>query len=331
MVTLSHTLSQATSPYDETVSNPDALRALVTGIIREQTVQMHEHVVSTVNGDGTVTLGYDEASITNVSCSSSYPVRAIGDKVIVAKIGAGSWYVLAKAESTGSDGTVTLKDLYEAIDNVHTQILNEIPASIALQFGSGGVPSGFDTASSIGIRDDGTGNFTLYLGGVGGSPSARPSASSTPTARTINPTGYGSWGSDGSVDPARVLQGSAGQQWLGAWFYGNAIPLACQGKTVKSMSLTLTRTNEGSTAPVRAYLHDGTVATSQPTLIDGPLTPFSLAKNESRVWAIPAAWRTRLADPGDPSRGIAVQSGTNAEFMAFATSSGTLSITFSAS
>ena len=312
------------------MTNADAMRALVTGIIREQTVQMHEHVVSTVNGDGTVTLGYDEASITNVSCSSSYPVRAIGDKVIVAKIGTGSWYVLAKAESTGSEGTVTVKDVYEAIDNVHTQILNEVPASISLQFGSGAAPTGFKTASTVGIRDDGNGNFTLYLGGVSGTASTRPSASSTPTARTINATGYGSWAGDGSVDPSAVMQGSA-SQWMGAWFYGNAIALACQGKTVKSMSLSLARTREGTTAPVRAYLHDGTAPTSQPTLVDGPLTPFSLAPGESRVWAIPSAWRARLADPGDPARGIAVQSGTASEFMAFTAASGTVTIGFSAS
>lgn len=309
----------------------DALRALILDVVRETAVQMHEHVVSTVNGDGTVTLGYDDAAIPNVSCSSSYPVRAIGDKVLVSKIGAGSWYVLAKAESTGSDGTVTLSDLYQAIDNVHVQILNEVPASITLQFGSGSVPSGFDTVSNVGIRDDGAGNFTMYLQGASGSASSRPSASSTPTGRTINPTGYGSWGTDASVDPSRVQQGSAAQQWTGAWFYGNAIPLACQGKTVKAMTITMGRTQAGTTAPVRAYLHDGTVPNVQPNLLDGPLTPFSLAPGEVRTWTIPAAWRARLADPSDPAKGVAVYSGTAAEYMAFTTTCGVVSITFSAS
>lgn len=307
------------------------LRRMVADQIRAEAAQHAEHVVSAVNGDGTVTLGYDEAAIPNVSCMSSYPVRAIGDKVVVAKLGAGSWYVIGKAESNGSDGTITVRDLYDAIDNLHTQLLNEIPASISLQFGTGsGMPSGFDDAASVGVRDDGSGNFTLYLGGVAGSPSQRPTASTAPAPRVIGPSGYGSWAGNGDVDATQVQQGGQ-SQWTGAWFYGNAIALASQGKTVKAMTVNLQRFDSGGAAPVRAYLHDGSLANAQPNLLDGPTTPFSLAAGEKRAWSLPASWRVALADPNNAAKGVAVFSGTQSEYIAFTTDSGSLTVTFAAS
>lgn len=301
-------------------------RDVITDLIRQQTVQMHEHVVSAVGGDGTVTLGSDEVAITNVQCSSAYPVRKVGDKVLVLKSGP-SWTVFAKAESTAADGTITIQNLYDAVDSLHAQLLKEIPQSISLVFGSSSSPSGYDSVTDVFVRDNGNGNFQLYLRGASGTASTRDTDSNA--GKVVNQSGYASWSNlDGDKDTGRVRQGG-NDAWMGAWFYGTKISEACAGKNVATMSLALKRTSDGVAAGlVRAYLHDGKTATSKPNLLDGPQSPFTMAPSESRSFLLPSTWIARLADPNDSARGVAVYSPELAEYIPYSTTSGALTITF---
>jgi hypothetical protein len=62
--------------------------------------------------------------------------------------------------------------------------------------------------------------------------------------------------------------------------------------------------------------------------LDGPQTPFSMTVGTSATFVLPLAWASRLADPNDSARGIAVFSPELSEYIPFATSSGTIAITF---
>lgn len=303
------------------------LRNIISDMVRQQAIGMDVHAVTAVNGDGTVTLGSAGVAVTNVPCSSAYPIRAIGDKVLVLKSGP-AWTVFAKAETTASDGNVTIQNLYDAIDNLHAQILAEIPQSISLKFGTGASPSDYADITSVSVKDLGNGNFSLYLRGASGTASSR--GTSATAGKSIGASAYASWSNlDGSKDSSRVRQGG-NDAWIGAWFYGTKISDACAGKNVATMTLALKRTTDGrNPAPVRAYLHDGMNATTKPNLLDGPQTPFSMAISTSATFVLPSTWVARLADPNDSARGIAVYSPELSEYIPYSTSSGTVAVTFS--
>lgn len=299
--------------------------------------------VSAVGEDGTVNLEFGSSIIEQVPCSSGYPIRKIGDTVLVLRAPSGNWEVMFRSADTETAEYATLDDLEAAIDNLDADVTADL-AGVAtdipgLAWGNGPPGgSGWVVATTTYFRDVGGGKREIYFDQSESAPPPTtkpppPPTRTAPKSITLQPASRGSWRTSGQTDPD-VWQGTwtSRGDWLGAWFYGDDIADACAGRSVASMSLRLSRVS-GSIGwnrgiPVRLGLHDRQTK-GKPPKSEGPRTPFNLEPNQTRDYTLPASWRNMLAS-GD-MRGFFVTGSGRSQYIKYAGSAGRLVIRFNPS
>ncbi|MFB7012910.1 MULTISPECIES: hypothetical protein [unclassified Streptomyces] len=276
--------------------------------------------------DAGVNLMLSGALVTDVPCATSYVGRAAGDWVAV-RIAGGRPVV---AWRLGEDRTETTATQMQAIA---TDAAEDVQVVRAVTWGTG-APSGTGwqaVATPFARKVNGKVELYLQLGTQSDTP-PMPPAAKPPRPVTITPTDSGSWRNgrpdDYATDP---VQGdwTGGGDRRGAWFYGMKIATACVGKTVSSMSVTITRkrgSGVNAKRPVHLYLHTYTSPPSgQLNLGDGPEDLMSLSVGGKATAKLPASWRTALANGS--ARGIAVYSRGSRDYAAF--TGGSINITYS--
>lgn len=265
------------------------LRALILSMIEANSLVVREFTVAAVNADDTVTLSLGTGDpILSVPCTSSYPIRAVGDKVLVAQLSSTSWHVLSKANSARSDGAVNLADLYAGLDNLETLILREIPHSITLSMGTGAAPSGFVTATDIAYRDRGNGSFDLYLRvPTAHTASTRDVGQVQPRSLTMVPNNVTTW--QGGSFEFGLRQGAG----LVAAAFFDLVSAAVAGHTVTKITAIINRNSaDVGDVPLVIGLHNS--ISDKPTMSLGPATTIPISPAQSLEWQLPDLWRDAL-------------------------------------
>lgn len=258
--------------------------------------------VAAVRADGTVNLEVGGEILPAVPCTSGYPVRAAGDAVLVARMGAG-WSVLAKMGSAGE----------AAEDDAAVSWGTSAPSG-----------SGWQAASTVWVREG-----EVYAQTAAPAPASAAPVKITPTDRA----GYRDGGIDRGEYVAQGAHASYPHPWSGAWVYGTSIADACAGKTVARMSVRVERVGKAHGAwgnvPVRLRLHAHTSLPSRtPTFITGNVSPtVSLQLGEADDLVLPAAWAASLAS--GEARGVGVTAGVGSDYALFTDASGVITATFS--
>jgi hypothetical protein len=304
--------------------------------------------VAAVNEDGTVSLEWGADPILNVPCSGSYTNRQEGQTVIVERV-AGQIIVTGTTATQDTDFQALIDealdpiqdalndttDFAEAVNDDVTRLEN---IRTRVTFGTAAAPSGFLQADSVWFKDQGGGRVDLYLRrstDPGSGSSAPPTSTKPPTHKvpkpvTITPNSRGSWRSSGQKD-GDVWQGdwTGRGNWRGGWFYGTKIADACSGKTVKSMTLYLSRTKDGSGwnrgVPAHVNLHNET-SKAKPSPI-GTMHSVKLAPGQVVKYQLPSAWISALASGS--ARGFMVSGSGRSDYLKCAGSAGKLVIKFS--
>jgi len=303
--------------------------------------------VSAVNDDGTVSLDWGAEPILNVPCSSGYIGRAVGQTVLVSRVN-GQVIVTGTTATADIDVQALIDEsLDPVIDSLGTttsyaQAVNDDVTRlenvrIRPTFGTGSAPSGFLQADSVWFKDQGGGRVDLYLkrstdSGTGSSApptSTKPATHVTPKPATITPNSRGSWRNGGQTDGA-VWQGdwTGRGDWRGGWFYGTQIADACAGKTVKSMTLYLSRSNDSTGwnrgVPAHVNMHNET-SKSKPSA-SGTMHSVRLSPGQLVKYSLTDAWKASLAS-GD-TRGFMISGSGRSDYLKCAGSAGKLVITF---
>lgn len=300
--------------------------------------------VAAVNDDGTVSLEWGTDPILNVPCSSGYIGRAVGQTVLVSRV-SGQVIVTGTTATPGVDidgindavsnlqATADSLDAFtHAVDSDVTRLEN---VRIRPSFGTAAAPTGFLLADSVWFKDQGGGRVDLYLkrsvdSGTGSSaPPTATRPALTPKPVTLQPNSRGSWRTSGQTD-GDVWQGdwTGRGNWRGGWFYGTQIADACAGKSVKSMTLYLTRTNDGTGwgrgVPAHVSMHNET-SKAKPSAM-GTMHSVRLAPGQLVKYSLTDAWKTSLASGS--ARGFMVSGSGRSDYLKCAGSAGKLVITF---
>lgn len=296
--------------------------------------------VSSVNEDlNTVNLQFGSTIVNEVPCSSGYPIRAIGDSVLVLQVQAGNWIVLAKAVDAEPPVWATVDALETAVEDLNEDLKDGLEAvegdTKVIGWGTGNAGPEWTEASSVWFRDVGDGKREIYF------QTPAPPTSSTkpppvppktaPKSVVLQPTDEGAWRDGGQTDTTPWQGDWTGRgDWRGGWFYGGAIADACAGRSVKWMMLRISRSTKANTGwnsgvPVRLGLHDRETK-GKPTMAEGPRTPFKLEPGQVRDYTLPAAWRDLLAS-GD-MKGFVVDGNGRGDYLKFGGASGRLAIAF---
>lgn len=298
--------------------------------------------VSALGDDGrTVNLAFGTGVINDVQCGSGYPIRTIGDDVLVFRVPAGNWVVVCSLNAVGITDYVTTDQLEDATDKLTADLtnkINDVKADVPeVLFGSAAPGAGWTQATSSYFQDAGNGKRrSYYQTGTPPVSSVKPPApvsQTAPKSVTINPTARGSWRSSGQTDDdvwQSDWNGDYGN-WIGAWFYGNAIAAACAGKTVRDIRLKLSRTKSGGTgsgAQSRIGLHDKTAKGNPPQIVNSRYGP-KLEQGESKWWTLPAAFVSSLASGA--TKGFFCEGSGRGQYIHYAGSAGQLIIRFNAS
>jgi len=306
--------------------------------------------VSAVNEDGTVSLAWGAAPVLNVPCSTGYIGREVGQSVLVARVNKQLIVVGTTAQpdpqdqqeladQADLDATNTTLDAlvdYAHAVNSDAQRLDSIRPRIT--FGTAAAPSGFLQADSVWFKDQGGGRVDFYFkrssdAGSGSSApptSTKPPVSSPPVSRTLQPNSQGSWRSSGQTD-SQVWQGdwTGRGNWLGGWFYGTSIADACSGKSVKSMTFTISRTNNGSGwnhgVPAHLKLH-GRTSKGKPSPTGDGSRAVTLSPGQLVRFSLPGGWVSALASGS--ARGFMISGSGRSDYMCAGGASGKLVITF---
>lgn len=328
--------------------DPGKLRDTIQKMITDALPIMYA-TVSAVGDDGTVNLAFGTSIIEQVPCSSGYPVRAIGDTVLVMRAPSGNWEVMFRSSASEAPEFATVGQLEAATDALtedykagDEDVRGDIKPVPQITWGTG-APSdpSWRPAAGVYFRDTGSGGRDIYFDEAVAAPPpttappkpTKPPAQTAPKSITIEPSSRGSWRASGQTE-SDVLQGTWTNlgNWLGGWFYGDAIEEACQGRSVKSMVLRLARAGGGTGwnrgVPVHLGLHDRKTK-GKPPKSEGPRTPFKLEPNQARNYTLPGAWRDMLASGA--MRGFFVTGSGDADYMKFTGSAGRLVINFNAS
>lgn len=329
------------------MTNPAQLREMIKAIVNE-VAPLRFAKVSALNADGTVNLAFGGGIIEAVPCSSGYPNRAIDDVIIAARAPAGNWEVLVKSNVPPEDPEASEAILETAVGDVNEDMLAEIadvrgdiPPWTRVVWGNGSpADPSWIQADATWFRDAGSGNREVYfnMAAVPPAPSPapikppKPPPLTAPKSVTLQPTAEGSWRTSGQTDDG-VWQGTwtSRGNWLGAWFYGSTIADACSGKSVKSMVLTLSRTNSGGWnrgVPVHIGLHDRQTR-GKPSKETDDVSPFKLEPGQVRSWTLSASFRNSLAS-GD-NRGFYVTGSGQADYLHYGGASGKLVISYNPS
>jgi hypothetical protein len=285
--------------------------------------------VSAVGEDGTVNLQFGGGIIEQVPCGSGYPTRTIGDSVLVIRPLSGNWMVLAKTTSGEMSEFATKDDLEAAVTDLSDDLAPDVTAS----FGSAAPGAGWTPATTVWFRDNGAGGRDLYLQNATPPASTpKPPAKTAPKTVTLQPSAEGAWRSGGQTDDIPWQGDWTGRgNWHGGWFYGTAIEDACDGRSVKSMVLRLSRSGNGQgwnrVVPVNLGLHNRTTK-GNPSIAVGPKVPFKLEPNQARDYTLPTSWRDQLA--AGTMRGFTVSGSGQGDYLKFGGASGRLVISFNA-
>lgn len=279
-----------------------------------------------VTDEGTVNLMLNGALVLDVKCADSYKNRAAGDWVAV-RIASGRPVVMWRPGDDPEDTTdAHIQELAEdaALD---VQVVSAVTWGTADPAGSGWQEVATPYARKV------NGKVQLYLK-LGTETDTSPTA---PTARpksvSISPSDSGTWRGgrpdDYASSPTQGDWTGRGNR-RGAWFYGSDIENACTGKTVATMTITITRkrgSGYNAKRPVHMYLHSHSSAPSgQLNLGDGPEDLISLSVGGKATVKLPASWRSALASGS--AKGIAVYASGSRDYASF--TGGTVKITFSA-
>ncbi|MFD7319221.1 hypothetical protein [Streptomyces sp. NPDC059883] len=268
------------------------------------------------------------ALITDVPCTDAYRNRKAGDWVAVRR-GSRPVVMWRLGDDPGEATETRIREIAEdaAAD---LQVIRAATWGTVAPTGPG-----WQTTSTLFIRKNAQGKVELYaqIGSLT-DPSPPEPPGRAPSPVTISPSSAGSW-RNGRPDEGRdgaAYQGdyTGGGNLRGGWFYGTAIAAACAGKSVASMTLTLTRrrgTGVNAKRPAHVYLHNYTLPPSgQLSLGDGPEDLLRLSVGARGTAPLPAAWRSALASGS--ARGLAVYASGRTDYAAF--TGGSLRITFSA-
>ncbi len=295
--------------------------------------------VSALGDDGsTVNLAFGSGIIESVPCSSGYPVRAIDDNVWVIRAPAGNWEVLCKSSVIGSPQYATMDDLEDAADRLSVDLNNKITDLATdvteVTFGSGAPGAGWTQATETYFLDAGGGKKRMYLRNVAPPPTTSkpppPPTQTAPKSITINPIARGSWRPNGQTDSDVWQSDWSGNygNWVGAWFYGNAIAEACAGKSVRDMRLKLSRTKSGGWSygvQSRIGLHDRATKGNPPQTIDSKYGP-KLEWGEATWWTLPESFENSLQSSA--TKGFFVEGSGRGQYIHYADSAGQLVIRF---
>lgn len=277
--------------------------------------------------DQGVNLRIGDELVLDVPCADSYRDRAAGDWVAVTR-SARPVVVWRLGQDPGVETEDEIREI--ALDAAaDTQVVR------AVSWGTGPPPGiGWQSAVATHVRKDAQGKIEYYYqlaSETDPAPPAPPSRAPSPV--TVAPTSSGSW-RNGRPDEyaSNPMQGdwTGGGNRRGAWFYGTRIAAACAGKTVTSMTFTVTRargSGVNSKRPVHLYLHGYTTPPSgQLALGTGPEDLLQLSVGARGTAPLPASWRSALAS--GTARGLAVYASGRTDYAAF--TGGSLRITFAA-
>ncbi|MCX4661507.1 hypothetical protein [Streptomyces uncialis] len=273
--------------------------------------------------DTGVNVEWSGTLLLDVPCMGAYRNRSAGDWVIL-RPGARP-VVLGRPDTDPGDMTQVREAAAEvALD---AQVVR------AATWGTAAPPgTGWQGPVTLHMRRTADGKIELYGQLVAETePPPPPPVPRPPRPVTITPTAYGTWRGGRPDDYASYpVQGdyTGRGDRRGGWFYGTAIAAACAGKSVAGMRLAVTRRRgAGANAkrPVHLYLHDHTSPPSgQLNLDEGPEDLLRLSVGAQGSAALPASWRTRLADGS--RRGLAIYARGATDYMAV--QGGAITITF---
>lgn len=303
--------------------------------------------VAALNEDGSVSLDWGAEPVLGVPTSSAYVDRKIGDAVLVARSSSGL-IVIGTTNTSGVDintmiddalGPVTddLDALAATVTDIGDNVTRLDDVRPRLAFGTGAAPAGFLQASAVWFKDQGGGRVDLYVqtGSDPGTGSTTPPAKTPPPVVThakpvtLTPDSRGSWRPSGQTDPS-VWQGdwTGRGNWAGGWFYGASIAAACSGKAVARMTLTLSRTNDGSgwgsAVPAHISLHSRT-SKGKPSAL-GSSKSVKLSPGQAVKFGLPADWVSQLASGS--ARGFMASGSGRGDYLKFGGSAGRLVIDF---
>ncbi|WP_326742588.1 hypothetical protein [Streptomyces sp. NBC_01768] len=275
--------------------------------------------------DEGVNLMLSGALVTDVPCATSYVGRAAGDWVAV-RIAGGRPVVAWRLGEDRADATAA------QMQSIAVDAAEDVQVVRAVTWGTG-APSGLgwqSVATPFARKVNGKVELYLQLGSQSDTPPTPP-ATKPPRPVSISPSSSGSWRNgrpdDYASDPTQGDWTGRGDR-RGAWFYGMNIASACAGKTVSSMSITVTRkrgSGVNAKRPVHFYLHNYTSSPSgQLNLGDGPEELMSLSVGGKATAKLPVSWRNALASGS--ARGIAVYSRGSRDYGSY--TGGSISITF---
>jgi hypothetical protein len=278
--------------------------------------------------DEGVNLQMGGALVLDVPCLASYRARTPGDWVVV-RPGSSPLVVGRTGDDPGPVDETEIRTLAKEVA-LDEQVIR------AFTWGTG-APAGTGwqgPATALYFRKHSSGKVEVY-GQVASETDPSPTAPTAPAPKpaTINANSAGAW-RGGGRDESRTnpYQGdySGRGNLRGGWFYGTKIQDACAGKTVASMTVTVTRLR-GSGAndrrQVHFYMHEFTSPPSgQLTLPTGPEGLLSLSAGATGTAALPAAWRSALASGS--MRGLGVYYDGTRDYSAYSATANIV-ITFS--
>lgn len=264
--------------------------------------------------------------VTDVPCATSYVGRAAGDWVAV-RVAGGSPVVAWRLGEDRAETTAA------QMQSIAVDAAEDVQVVRAVTWGTGAPPGlGWQAVATPFARKV-NGQVEMYFQlATQSDPSPTPPATKPPRPVTISPSSTGSWRGgrpdDYASDPTQGDWTGRGDR-RGGWFYGMNIAAACAGKTVSSMSITVTRkrgSGVNAKRPVHFYLHNYTSPPSgQLNLGDGPEELMALSVGGRATAKLPASWRAALASGS--ARGIAVFSRGSRDYAAF--TGGAITITYS--
>ncbi|MFD8937333.1 hypothetical protein ACFV0R_19125 [Streptomyces sp. NPDC059578] len=264
------------------------------------------------------------ALLLDVPCLASYRDRAPGDWVLL-RTGSRPLVLGRPTEDPADETRIRTIAAEVALDQ---QVVRAATWGTAAPSGSG-----WQGPVDLFMRKGTDGTVELYGQLVAETEPPPPApAPRPPKPVTISPTAYGTWRSGRPDEYADYpVQGD----WTGrgarrgGWFYGTQIATACAGKTVASMTVSLTRrrgSGVNGKRPIHLYLHDYTSPPSgQLALDEGPEDLLSLSVGAKGTASLPASWRSRLAD--GTRRGIAIYAQGRGDYLAL--QGGQITIRFS--
>lgn len=289
----------------------NSLAALVRAEVERQMNPYQLMVVDSVSDEGTVNLEWGETIINNVPANVSYNPRAEGDVVLVLSHPAG-WRVM---------------------DKIGNPVEIDVPDPVGFEFGPPKPGGNYVQAAAVWVQEG-----RLYVQtGEGPQPAPEdppsPPKASKPKPVTLDPSSRQGYRS-GRKDSQRIAQGASPsypKAWSTIFTFGNRIADACNGKTVASMQIRITRTSKshGTSKKVKPKLglHNETSPPSSTPSLSNRWDGAGLGFGSSKWITIPSSQAAKLASGA--MKGIGISAGvSNSTYLIATSGSGAVKITF---